>query len=165
MTRSFSVLNDSRVDEAFAVLQLVGRNIQSQGRRQRISNTTLDTYRLWQREHANFVVTDGPDGPIIGLVTLRDEQLDDWPSFVELGPVPMLRGLATHPEYLRQGIGDFAVRKSIETRPTGTTIYLDCVSGFLPSYYGRLGFQPVARQQQGDETEGSYDITLMQFSQ
>lgn len=168
MSRSFMLLDDDRVDEAFAVLQLVGRTIESSGRRQRISKTTLVTYRTWQTQRANFIVTDDSRGSIIGLVTLCDERLDDWPDFLELGPVAMIRALATHPDHVRTGIGDFAIRCAIEAHDKKksekqTAIYLDCVSGFLPSYYARLGFVTFAQQIREFDGDGALDITLMQL--
>lgn len=159
----FSQLDESRVDEAFSVLQRVGRHIEAKGRRQRISNTTRGTYCEWQAEHANYVVTAELNGPIVGLVTLRNERLDDWPEFAPTGSVPMLRALATHPEHHGEGIGEFAVRQAIALCTTGTTIYLDCVSDFLPEYYGKLGFKVVAQQVRGDGHDEQYDITLMTY--
>ena len=120
---------DDRADEAFRILQLVGRHLEALGRRQRISQISWPTYRRWQNENANYVVTR--QDQIVGLVTLRREQLDDWPGFRHWGVVWMLRGLATHPDQHGQGIGAFAVRSAIELCAS-SPLYLDCVSDFLP---------------------------------
>ena len=42
----------------------------------------------------------------------------------------------------------------------GEHLYLDCVSDFLPDYYGQLGFDLVARQTRC-YPDGVYDISLL----
>lgn len=150
-----------RVEEAFAVLRAVGDWLDSQGRRQRISNTTLETYRQWQSENANYIVTENES--IIGLATIRLETLEDWPQFAQLGQVLMLRGLATHLDHRGTGVGAFAVRQSIKSCDQDADVYLDCVSDFLPEYYAQLGFVSIARQQRDYPGSDPYDITLMRF--
>lgn len=161
MSHRFSPLPDSRVEEAFAVLDLVGRWTQAQGRRQRISSILLDAYRRWQAEQANYIVTE--DQQIVGLATLRRERLSDWPEFVELGPVWMLRGLATHPDRRGQGVGAFAVARALEQPDPNELVYLDCISQFLPGYYAQLGFERLARQQLTHADGESFDVTLMRY--
>lgn len=160
MNLEFVALDDSRVAEAFGVLGIVGQWLESLGRRQRISKTTYDSYLQWQSEQANFVVTQ--EDKIIGLVTLRNEQLDDWPDHVR-GPQLMLRALATHPDHQGKGVGGFAIRETIAGPGKGQLIFLDCVSDSLPDYYATFGFVPVARQIKTFEDGESFDITLMQF--
>ena len=162
MSRQFLPLSDDRVEEAFTLLQAVAKSIQAQGRRQRISKTSLDTYRRWQAEQANYAVTDSDE--IIGLLTLRREPLVDWPDFLQLGPVWMLRALATHPDHGGEGVGVWAVPEAIKLCGAGELIYLDCVTEFLPGYYGQLGFKPIARQDRRYSADNeTYDITLMRY--
>lgn len=161
MSYSFSRLPESRVEEAFAVLQRVAKSIEAKGRRQRISKTSLDTYRSWQAEQANYIVTKGDE--IIGLITIRRELLVDWPEFVKLGPVWMVRALATHPDHRGKGVGAVAMREAINLCGGKESIYLDCVSEFLPSYYEQLGFTSIARQDQTCTDGKTYDISLMRY--
>ena len=162
MTLKLSRLDDSRVDESFEVLNQVAKWIQSQGRRQRIANTTLEVYRKWQSEKSNFIVTE--DDKIVGIVTLRTETLVDWPDQVAIGPIQMIRALATHPEHRGKGIGEFAMREVILQSANGNPVYLDCVSGFLPEYYANLGFSVVQEQIRDYGEEGSFPITLMRYA-
>lgn len=161
MDLKLSALEDSRVEEAFGVLKQVGDWLESHGRRQRISNTSFESYAQWQSEHANFVVTQA--NQIIGLVTLRSEHLDDWPDWSNLGPVLMLRALATHPDHQGRGVGAFAIRESINVVGTRKAIFLDCVSDSLPEYYAKFGFAPVGQQVKAYPDGEVYDITLMQL--
>jgi predicted N-acetyltransferase YhbS len=161
MSFRFSLLDDSQVEEAFAILRRVGQWNRSQGRRQRISNMTLAMYQHWQSEHANFVITERDK--IVGLVTLRRESLDDWPAHVRLGKAWMLRGLATHPEHRHRGVGAFAVRQAVHWVNQREDIYLDCVSDFLPDYYEALGFEKIDRQILLDPGNDGLDITLMRY--
>jgi predicted N-acetyltransferase YhbS len=161
MSFGFSLLDDSQVEAAFAVLQRVGRWNRSQGRHQRISNMTLAVYQQWQSEHANHIVTEG--NQIVGLVTLRRESLDDWPDYALLGKVLMLRGLATDPEHRHRGVGAFAVRRAVQLGDEREDIYLDCVSNFLPDYYETLGFEKIDRQILSDPIDDGLDITLMRY--
>ncbi len=162
MSLTFSLLDDSRVEESFAVLGRVGAWIETQGRRQRISKTTLQTYRQWQSEGANYVVIEA--GQIVGLITLRLESLDDWPEFLTLGRVPMIRALATHPDHRGKEVGAFAIREAIKRCGEKTAIYLDCVSDFLPAYYATLGFVPIDEQRRQYPDGEWYDITLMRYA-
>lgn len=161
MSYCFALLPAARVREAFDVLQLVAAKIAQSGRQQRISKTSLATYESWQAEGANYLVMD--QNAIAGLVTLRQELLNDWPDSGEPAPVWMLRALATHPDYTARGVGTFAVRHAIALVDELTPVYLDCVSGFLPDYYQRLGFEPVARRDYQDDDGDTYDITLMRY--
>jgi predicted N-acetyltransferase YhbS len=163
MKLTFSALGDAQVEQAFGVLQQVGDWLESQGRRQRISNTSFECYSQWQSEHANFVVTEANE--IIGLVTVRSELLEDWPDWLSLGPVLMLRALATHPDHQGRGVGALAIRESIQRSGSGQSIFLDCVSDSLPAYYARFGFQPVSQQIKVYPDGEIYDITLMQLAQ
>ena len=163
MRLTFARLPDARVDESFGVLQLAADWLKQHGRKQRIARTSIDTYRSWQSEKANFVVMDGP--AIVGLVTLRLEELTEWPGLAGTSAVQTLRALATHPDHRGRGVGALAVRGAIRQCPHGTPIYLDCVSGFLPGYYSQLGFEVVSRQQVTYPDNGeTYDVTLMRFS-
>ncbi len=161
MSFVFSQLLDSRVEEAFALLHLVAKSIQSQGRSQRISKTSLDTYRNWQAEKANYIVTE--DDQIIGLLTCRRELLEHWPDFIDLGPIWMLRAIATHPDHGGKGVGTLAVSEAVKRCGVGEPTYLDCVSEFLPSYYQKLGFEPIGQQVRSYPDGESYDITLMRY--
>lgn len=158
MSFEFSSLDESRTHEAFEVLRCVGNWLDSRGIRQRISQTTIESYLQWQSEQANYVVSEGRQ--VIGLITIRQERLEDWPRFLDLGPVTMLRALATHPDFQGRGVGAFAIQQSLR-RFNVQPIFLDCVSDTLPSYYARFGFESVDRQQKTYPDGDTYDITLM----
>ena len=154
-----SVVSEERFDDAFEVLQLVGDAIRAKGRRQRIADIDFSTYRGWQDENANYCVL--MKGQIAGLATLRNEQLDDWPQFVELGTVKMLRGLATHPNFHGYGVGRFAVGQLIANQKPAP-IYLDCVNDFLPDFYAGLGFELLdKRRVRFGEDRDTREICLM----
>lgn len=159
MSLTFSLLDDSQVTESFALIELAARWLRQQGRRQRIANITLPIYQQWQTERANYVVTENHQ--IIGIVTLREEPLDEWPAFQSLGHVYMIRALATHPDHRREGIGAFAIKEVMKLCDDKGAVYLDCVSDFLPTYYAELGFEVIAQQQRRYRNDVSYDIVLM----
>ena len=161
MNLTFSRLDDSEINVAFDVLKQVIADIQVKGRRQRIVDTTFADYQAWQAEAANFVVK--LDDEIVGLVTVRREILEGWSDFVQLGSVIMLRALATHPNHRGQQIGEFAVVSAVQ-KIGDESVYLDCVDGFLPDYYERLGFQVVARQQRQSSDSAELDLCLMKYS-
>ncbi len=162
MRQQFLTLPDSRVDEAYAVLQRVAEAIRARGRRQRIAQTSLETYRQWQSDKANYIVTE--DDRIAGLLTLCRETLSAWQHVVGASKTRMLRALATHPDYSGRRIGEFAVNSALTLIEPDEYVYLDCVSGFLPDYYAKLGFETVARQDHRDDDGSDWDITLMRRS-
>ena len=119
-----------------------------------------ETYDRWQRQRANYIVTD--DDAIVGLVTLNRETLSEWPEYAGLGPVTMLRGLATHPDHSGTGVGSMAVQEVIRLA-ADRHVFLDCISGRLPEFYRSLGFEAIARQMLTDRDGDRYDVTLMQI--
>ena len=160
MCFTFSLLDDSRVNESFTILELAARWLGQKGRRQRIAHITRPIYQKWQSKRANFIVTE--QDQIVGIATLRQEPLDEWPEFYSLGTVYMIRALATHPDHRGKGIGEFAIREIIKRCGNSSAVYLDCVNDFLPRYYEKLGFHVIARQQRQYHDDEAYDIVLMQ---
>lgn len=150
---------NDQFDEAYGLLEQVGQWLQSLGRRQRVSRITRETYAAWQADECNYVVLDGHT--IAGILTLRTEQLLDWPEVS--GGVPFLRALATHPLYRGRGVGRAGVEFAID-KAAPDALYLDCVSDFLPDYYASVGFEPIGRRVI-EEPDGRWDITLMRSGQ
>ncbi len=147
------VSNDETAD-AFGVLQAVARWLEQQGRRQRIANTRYETYLQWQAQSGNYRVTRA--GKTVGIFSLVYEPLLDWTDVEVDEPVYWLRALCTHPDYRGLNVGGFAIEASLSLVDSNAPLYLDCVSGFLPSYYEKHGFESVATQ----EKDG-YQITLL----
>ena len=147
-------------EAAFSVIQRVAVWLEEKGRRQRIANTGFDTYMKWQEDNANYVVLD--DTEIAGVFSLPREGLDDWPMVDIKEPVVWLRALATDPTHRKKGVGAFAVKEALKLIGSTEPLYLDCVSDFLPSYYGSLGFETIERQtKQYPGEDQPFDITLM----
>ncbi len=169
MNFAFKPLDDRQLEEAFSVLVKVGQWLESQGRRQRITKTTFESYAHWQAEKANFVVTHNER--IAGLVTCRYEHLQDWPDVEDKPPVLMIRALATDPEYQRTGVGRYAMSQvlswiasanhALATTDTGIPVYLDCVSETLPGFYAKFKFLTVGRQLKTFDDGETFDLTLM----
>ena len=149
---------DDEVDAAYEVLLEVGEAIERAGRSQRIAGTKPERYRQWQAAGANHAIRD--ETGIVGVFTVVEEVLEDWPDAGIEGPVPMLRALATRPCARGRDVGRAGVRAALRV-VAGRPLYLDCVSGFLPGYYESLGFVTLARQTRVFLREGLLDITLM----
>lgn len=131
--------------------------VKSEGRRQRISNLTRQTYMNWQQQAVNFSVWKGEF--IAGVFSLPVEPLLDWPSHDTGQAAIWLRALATHPDFRGIGVGRFAIEFALNRIGVGTGLYLDCVDGFLPGYYQEMGFDYLDEQR----TDG-YEIVLMRHS-
>ena len=141
---------------AFRVLERTAQWLEETGKKQRIAATTFQTYLNWQADNANFQVKFAER--IVGVFSLPTEPLKDWPEISVDGPVLWLRALATDPEFRRQNVGSEAIQYAIKVakqRP----LFLDCVSGFLPSYYSQQGFK-LLRQKEVD----GFEINLFKFS-
>ena len=155
----YGLVSNDQVEQAFGVLAATAQWLKSRGRKQRISETTLETYQSWQRDSANYAVWQADQ--IVGVFSLPFEDFLDWTEFDK--SALWLRALATHPDFRGQAVGEFAVRSACQLAE-GKPIYLDCVSDFLPGYYQNLGFQIVGRQIK-KYPDGEYDITLMCFQE
>ena len=170
VTFNFSRLDQARLDEAFQIFQQVGQHLSATGSRQRIGQTTRADYQSWQDEKANYIVTTNSVldsiqiDPIVGVVTLRQEVLVQWPNQNHLGQVSMLRGLAIHPDYQGQRVGTFAVEQLLKCNPDCRPVFLDCVVSSLPGFYETLGFEAVDRQLLKTADIGALDICLMKLS-
>ena len=157
---SFCSLPDELFDSAYQVMTKVADEIRASGRKQRVAKIGEHTYKKWQAENANFVALF--QGNIVGLATLRDEFLSDWPDYQSLGQVKMLRGLVTNPDFRGSRIGERFVGWILENLAVNDTVYLDCVAGFLPNYYQKLGFELIAKRENVTDSQGiSYNICLM----
>ncbi len=163
MNFQFKRIDDNYVEDGYHVLAKVGKWLESEGRRQRISKISMETYQGWQLENANYAISN--DKQIVGVVSIRSEVLQDWPNRKGLGKVSVMRGLATDPDFQGLGIGKFAINCAIELCSiTDSTLYLDCVSDSLPRYYEGHGFRAIDQQVRTYEDGETYDITLMSHS-
>lgn len=129
----------------------------SQGRRQRISNITRQIYMNWQSMAVNFSVWRAEC--IAGVFSLPIQSLQNWPSHDTGKPAVWLRALATHPDFRGIGVGGFAIQFALASIGGGTKLYLDCVAGFLPEYYQKMGFEFLDEQRMD-----GYEIVLMRHS-
>jgi GNAT superfamily N-acetyltransferase len=157
-------VSDAETEISFAVLKRVAHWLETMGRRQRIAKTKFETYMKWQENGANYAVFHKSE--LAGIFSLPWEPLDEWPSFDTGRPVAWLRALATDPAHQGKGVGVFAVQQALSLADSSKPLFLDCVSGFLPNYYGQLGFETVATQtRQYPDEPHCYDITLMKHAQ
>ncbi len=152
-------VTDRQVEEAFAVLQATAAWLAQRGSRQRIAKISLEKYRRWQAADVNYAVCR--DDQIAGVFSLPVEDFADWPEFRSRGSAIWLRALATHPDFRGRDVGKRAVQWALRQAGEHHAVYLDCVSGFLPQYYGQLGFELLARQVCDYGVAGRFDITLM----
>ncbi len=150
------------VDRAFGVLQATARWLHQRGLRQRIADIRRATYEQWQAAGVNYAVFRGDR--LVGVFSLPRETFSDWTAFADQDPALWLRALATHPDQRGQGTGEFAVQKALEIAGSGQPLWLDCVTGFLPGYYARLGFEILARRVCPDGEGQEYQIALMRHA-
>ena len=88
--------------------------------------------------------------------------LKKWIVFVFFGF--FLSALLHAQEFKGKQLGEIAVRKACEylRKRNVKEVYLDCVqgSGFLPSFYEKLGFERIARKTVNYPI-GAFDMVLM----
>ena len=161
MTPHYSVTQVARdqLDRAYRIIAKTGEWLQQSGRRQRISSTTMETYRRWQNTGSNYVVVRGDQ--FVGTFSLVSEPLSDWPQLEMTGNVIWLRALATDPDFRGQGVGKYAIQSALQIIGNENPLYLDCVSGFLPNYYMNHGFELIAEQTIEWHESGQMQISLL----
>ena len=104
-------------------------------------------------------------GELCAIVTLANIPMKYWTT--QLGGVPQwwISMLAVSATCRGMGIGRETVRAAEEyvCALNGEEVFLDCVDekGFLPLYYGRLGYSIVARQEITYPSGNTFPMVLM----
>ena len=145
-------------EQGFALLMETAKWLEQKGKRQRIAKTPFATYEAWQEAGVNHGVFS--EGQLVGIYSLPEEAFVDWPDFQELGKQIWLRALATHPNFRGKQVGETGISEALK-QVGDRSLYLDCVSGFLPGYYQKRGFKILAEQEREYPGDGTYQITLM----
>ena len=70
---------------------------------------------------------------------------------------------ATRPSFRGKGVGTAAMNHILGNLSKGESIFLDCVSEFVPEYYAGFGFTAVARQKLPFDDGVPIDVTLMKY--
>ena len=119
-----------------------------------------------QRNGNNFGLFKG--GRLAVFLSLLKARLPYWDNETNQMEAWWLTTLTTAIDFSGQKLGEMAVKKAVEhLRQNGQkSLYLDCVKGdgFLPDYYGKLGFNVVIEKDIVFPKCGLSHMVLMKYA-
>jgi predicted N-acetyltransferase YhbS len=156
-------LKQEEFDQAYNIYLDAFEWLKAKGVRQwlvPISRTIYQERHLRGENFGYFI-----SGELCAIVTLVNIPMKYWTT--QLGEVPRwwIGILAVSASHHRMGIGRETVRAAEDYIRTlnGEEVFLDCVDekGFLPLYYGNLGYSVVARQEITYPSGNTFPMVLM----
>lgn len=145
-SNEFRKLHPHELDSGYAVLVEAYEWLKSRGSAQWPQPFPYEKYRRWHEQGLNYGFFS--DGGLSTVLSLVEETDDRWRDFFSGACVWWVRAVAGSNRHRRKGCGRLAIRAAVNRIVMAQQIplYLHCFkgSGFLPSYYGRLGFEMLA---------------------
>ncbi len=141
----FRRISESEKEQAYSVICQRTEWLRSKKIRQWTDPLFREEFDQRQRAGNNFGLFK--DGHLVVFLSLVKERSPYWGNETDQKQVWWLTTLAAAIDFSGQKLGEIAVTKAVEyLRQNGEkSLYLDCPegNGFLPNYYGRLGFSIV----------------------
>jgi ribosomal protein S18 acetylase RimI-like enzyme len=156
-------LQEEEFDQAYDIYLDAFEWLKVKGVRQWLVPISRATYqeRHLRGENFGYFIS----GELCAIVSLTNMLMKFWAA--QLGKVPRwwISMLAVAASRRRMGIGRETVRTAEEhvRSLSGKEVFLDCVDekGFLPLYYGSLGYCVIARQEITYPSGNTFPMVLM----
>ena len=141
----FRQITPVEAESAYSIICETVKWMHTRGIRQWTESLPKAVYEKRLRDGENFGLF--VDSTVVVVLSLIQEAPAHWAEETGGTRLDWLCTLATGNAFRGRKLGEFAVRKAIETnRNAGiNALYLDCAreNGFLPNYYQSLGFQTI----------------------
>lgn len=142
----FRRLYPDELDIGYAVLVDAYEYLKSKGSSQWPQPFPHEKYRRWHAQGLNYGYFS--DGTLAAVLSLVEETDDRWRDFLSGECVWWVRAVAGANQHRNNGFGCLAIRAAVDRIVTGhrLPLFLHCFkgNGFLPGYYGRLGFEALS---------------------
>ncbi len=162
MKVSFRQVSSSEVNDAYAVYLGLFEWLNAKGVRQWLRALPRDV--LVERQAGGELFACFIDGRIAAVVTLASENNPYWTDLLGEERLWWIKSLAVARAHGGGGVGAQVMREC-ESRICGagaTQAFIDCVdAGFLPRYYVRLGYEPLARKDITYPSGNTFAMVLM----
>jgi len=159
---SLRALRGDEVDAAYEIYLQTCAWLQRKGVRQWLLPKPRATFDARQDQGENYGLFLGNDLAVIA--TLSCEVHAYWPEKLGAEKRWWLHTLAVAPEFRGRRLGEETVSAAVSLlRSKGASeLFLDCgAEGVLPAYYGKLGFDPLAKKAITYPSGNTFLIVLM----
>jgi ribosomal protein S18 acetylase RimI-like enzyme len=156
-------LKEEEFDQAYAIYLDAFEWLKAKGVRQWLVPISRIAYQDRHHRGENFGYFISEE--LCAIVSLANMSTKYWTT--QLGEVPQwwISMLAVSTSRREMGVGREVVRavEDCITTSNGEVVFLDCVDekGFLPLYYGNLGYSVVARQEITYPSGNTFPMVLM----
>ena len=139
-------LRSRELDSGYAVLIEAYDWLNSRGSGQWPHRFPYKKYRRWQERGLNYGFFS--DDKLATVLSLVEETDDRWRDYLSGACVMWVRAVAGSNRHRKKGFGRLAIQAAVHriVFEQGRPLFLHCFkgSGFLPDYYGRLGFKALS---------------------
>ena len=157
----FRRLSADELDLGYAVYLSAVEWLKAQGIRQWVTPLSRSIYAARHERGENYgLFVEGQLGVIISLGPGTPAE---WAEVLPESKTWWVHTLATRSDYHGQGFGALTLQHSLAyLKDQGLSeIYLDCLAGFLPTYYTRQGFRQLSAQDYTYSSGNTFSIVLM----
>jgi ribosomal protein S18 acetylase RimI-like enzyme len=158
----FRPLTKTEVKEAYSLYLKVVSWLGARGIRQWLRPLSREVFVERQEDGELFALFH--DARMVAIVSLAFEQDTDWKQHLSPAKRWWIKSLAVSRLHGGRAVGEHAIRHC-ETHLAAagaTEAWLECVdTGFLPDYYGRLGYEVVKRTEITYPSGNTFPVALM----
>jgi hypothetical protein len=164
MKTEFRRIDNSEIDEAYSIVCQRTDWLNSTGLKQWTEPLPKSVFDNRQKSGQNFGLFCNDQ--LVVFLSLVKESIPYWQKEIGNADVWWLTTLASSIDFLGKNLGETAVGRAINflKGKNVTTLYLDCVEGFLPMYYGRIGFKKIIQKDIDFPKCGLSHMVLMKYN-
>lgn len=142
----FRKLLSSELDSGYAVLIEAYEWLNARGSCQWPHRFPYEKYCKWHERGLNYGFFSNEK--LTAVLSLVEEADDRWRDYLSGACVMWIRAVAGSNRHRKKGVGRHAIQAAVHriVIEQGRPLFLHCFkgSGFLPAYYGRLGFKTLS---------------------
>ena len=159
----FKEIDNSRAEEAYSIVCQRTNWLHSKGIKQWSEPLPKPIFDDRQKNGQNFGLFC--NAQLAVFLSLIKEGIPYWQEEIGDADVWWLTTLTSSIDFSGRKLGQVAVRQAIDflEGKSITTLYLDCIDGFLPKYYERIGFKKVIQKDIDFPKCGLSHMVLMKY--
>ena len=163
MKTEFRKINNTEADGAYSIICQRTDWLNSKGIKQWTEPLPKPVFDNRQKSGQNFGLFCNDQLAV--FLSLVKESIPYWQEGIGNADVWWLTTLASSVDSSGQDLGHITVRQAVDflDGKNVTTLYLDCIDGFLPVYYERIGFRRIVQKDIDFPKCGLSHMILMKY--